>query len=76
MDACSNSSSLRTVWLTKSLATGGMDPDFFWLGRVPCRSVLVYGVIVGVQQYEQRTVYYCKFIRQILRCEYANQHLI
>lgn len=33
------------------------DPDFYWLGRVPCRSVLLYGVIVGVQQYEQRTVY-------------------
>lgn len=34
-----------------------MDPDFFWLGRVPCRSVMVYGIVVGVQQYEQRTVY-------------------
>ncbi|EKM58092.1 uncharacterized protein PHACADRAFT_171327 [Phanerochaete carnosa HHB-10118-sp] len=36
---------------------GGMDPDFFWLGRVPCRSVTICGVVVGVQQYEQRTLY-------------------
>ncbi|PSR70567.1 hypothetical protein PHLCEN_2v13538, partial [Hermanssonia centrifuga] len=33
------------------------DPDFFWLGRVPCRTVLFYGMVIGVQDYEQRTVY-------------------
>ncbi|EGO29410.1 hypothetical protein SERLADRAFT_433394 [Serpula lacrymans var. lacrymans S7.9] len=31
--------------------------DFFWLGRVPCRSVLIVGVVVGIQVYEKRTVY-------------------
>ncbi|GJE94557.1 hypothetical protein PsYK624_107270 [Phanerochaete sordida] len=39
-------------------AKAGVDPDFFWLGRVPCRSVLTCGVIVGVQQYELRTAYF------------------
>ncbi|KAJ7149167.1 hypothetical protein C8R43DRAFT_1007396 [Mycena crocata] len=34
------------------------DADFFWLGRVPCRSVKVVGLIVGVQTYETRIVYY------------------
>lgn len=34
-----------------------MDPDFFWLGRVPCRTVQFYGLVVGVQSYETRTVY-------------------
>lgn len=33
------------------------DVDFFWLGRVPCRSVRVVGLIVGVQAYEKRVVY-------------------
>lgn len=35
----------------------GADPDFYWLGRVPCRTALFFGMVVGVQTYEQRTVY-------------------
>ncbi|KAJ3535233.1 hypothetical protein NM688_g7007 [Phlebia brevispora] len=35
----------------------GYDPDFFWLGRIPCRVVQFYGLVVGVQIYETRTVY-------------------
>ncbi|KAI0346480.1 hypothetical protein BDW22DRAFT_1352573 [Trametopsis cervina] len=35
----------------------GVDPDYFWLGNVPCRSILVYGIVVGIQIYEQRVVY-------------------
>ncbi|PFH50629.1 hypothetical protein AMATHDRAFT_127208, partial [Amanita thiersii Skay4041] len=31
--------------------------DFFWLGRVPCRSVLVVGLVVGIQVYENKIVY-------------------
>ncbi|KAI0806172.1 hypothetical protein BC629DRAFT_1148825 [Irpex lacteus] len=38
-------------------AKPGVDPDYFWLGNVPCRSVLIYGMVVGVQVYEQRVVY-------------------
>lgn len=33
------------------------DIDFFWLGRVPCRSVRIVGLVVGVQLYERRIVY-------------------
>ena len=43
------------VYALCSLA--GMDPDFYWLGNVPCRAVQFYGVIAGVQVYEQRVVY-------------------
>ena len=35
----------------------GYGPDFYWLGRVPCRSVVLYGIVVGAQQYENRTLY-------------------
>jgi hypothetical protein len=35
----------------------GTDPDFYWLGHIPCRFVLIYGMVVGVQVYEQRVVY-------------------
>ncbi|OBZ67353.1 hypothetical protein A0H81_12676, partial [Grifola frondosa] len=33
------------------------DAEYFWLGRVPCRSVRLVGIIVGVQTYERRTLY-------------------
>ncbi|KAI0090315.1 hypothetical protein BDY19DRAFT_939543 [Irpex rosettiformis] len=33
------------------------DPDYFWIGNVPCRSVSICGMVVGVQVYEQRAVY-------------------
>ncbi|KAF9528633.1 hypothetical protein CPB83DRAFT_906660 [Crepidotus variabilis] len=31
--------------------------DFFWLGRIPCRSVKIVGIVVGIQVYEQKIVY-------------------
>jgi hypothetical protein len=31
--------------------------DFFWLGRVPCRTVRIVGLVVGVKTYEKRIVY-------------------
>ncbi|GBE83806.1 hypothetical protein SCP_0508630 [Sparassis crispa] len=37
--------------------SGVKDAEFFWLGRVPCRTVRIIGILVGVQIYEQRTVY-------------------
>lgn len=40
-----------------NLIVPAADPDFYWLGRVPCRTVLFFGMVVGVQTYEQRTVY-------------------
>ncbi|EGO03591.1 hypothetical protein SERLA73DRAFT_165248 [Serpula lacrymans var. lacrymans S7.3] len=46
--------------------------DFFWLGRVPCRSVLIVGVVVGIQVYEKRTVYSGLSVHQIRRCAYVS----
>ncbi|KAJ6517142.1 hypothetical protein DFH09DRAFT_1195520 [Mycena vulgaris] len=37
--------------------SGVKDAEFFWLGRVPCRTVKLVGLLVGVQTYEARIVY-------------------
>ena len=34
-----------------------LDMEVFWLGRVPCRTVRLVGLVVGVQVWEKRTVY-------------------
>jgi len=31
--------------------------DFFWLGRIPCRSVKIVGMVVGIQVYERKIIY-------------------
>src|SRR5258708_38275090 len=31
--------------------------DFFWLGRIPCRSVKIVGMVVGIQVYERKITY-------------------
>lgn len=36
------------------------DLDFYWLGRVPCRSFKLVGTIVGIADYEARRVYTSK----------------
>ncbi|KAF9500729.1 hypothetical protein BDN71DRAFT_1440210 [Pleurotus eryngii] len=33
------------------------DVDYFWLGRVPCRTAMIVGTVVGVNVFEKRTVY-------------------
>ena len=47
-------------------ADGRADMEYFWLGRIPCRSVELVGVLVGIQVYEQRIVYTCEL--RSLRC--------
>ena len=37
-----------------------VDMEYFWLGRIPCRTVELVGVLVGIQVYEQRIVYACE----------------
>ncbi|KAH7887028.1 hypothetical protein F5I97DRAFT_1095264 [Phlebopus sp. FC_14] len=37
--------------------SGAKDADFFWLGHIPCRTVLLVAMVVGVQVYENRTLY-------------------
>ncbi|KAG1823528.1 uncharacterized protein BJ212DRAFT_1324897, partial [Suillus subaureus] len=33
------------------------DADFYWLGHIPCRTVIIVGIVVGIQDYEKRTMY-------------------
>ncbi|KAI0716673.1 hypothetical protein C8Q76DRAFT_794937 [Earliella scabrosa] len=37
--------------------SGMKDMEYFWLGRIPCRTVRLVGLVVGVQVWEKRTVY-------------------
>lgn len=34
-----------------------VDYDFNWLGRVPCRSVKIAGMVVGIKDYESKRIY-------------------
>lgn len=34
-----------------------VDYDFNWLGRVPCRSVKIAGMVVGFKDYESKRIY-------------------
>jgi hypothetical protein len=40
-----------------SLTQSCIEHEFFWLGRVPCRSVRIMGLVIGVQQKEKETWY-------------------
>ncbi|KAF8962534.1 hypothetical protein BDZ97DRAFT_1920357 [Flammula alnicola] len=42
--------------------------DFFWLGSVPCRSVKVVGMVVGVQVYDKKILYTEPVSRRRHRC--------
>ncbi|KAJ7693877.1 hypothetical protein B0H17DRAFT_1199562 [Mycena rosella] len=44
------------------------DPEFFWLGRVPCRSVKLVGLVVGVQTFETRIVYSVDDCTAVIEC--------
>jgi solute carrier family 25 citrate transporter 1 len=37
--------------------TSPVDYDFNWLGRVPCRSVKVVGMVIGIKDYESKRIY-------------------
>lgn len=52
--AKSESSSLILVTFHDALC---LDYDFNWLGRVPCRSVKIVGMVVGIKDYESRRIY-------------------
>jgi len=34
-----------------------IDYDFGWLGRVPCRSVKIAGMVIGIKDYENKRIY-------------------
>ena len=37
------------------------DYDFNWLGRVPCRSVKIAGMVIGIKDYESKRIYTSTF---------------
>ena len=37
--------------------TSFVDYDFGWLGRVPCRSVKIAGMVIGIKDYESKRIY-------------------
>ena len=37
--------------------TSSIDYDFNWLGRVPCRSVKIAGMVIGIKDYESKRIY-------------------
>ncbi|KAH0582043.1 hypothetical protein H2248_011703 [Termitomyces sp. 'cryptogamus'] len=46
---------VNDVFVMRENAT--KEVDFYWLGRVPCRSVRIAGLLVGIQVYEKRIRY-------------------
>ncbi|KAJ7040602.1 hypothetical protein C8F04DRAFT_995702 [Mycena alexandri] len=46
------------------------DAEFFWLGRVPCRTVKLVGWVAGVQPYEKRVVYYLDDGTSVIECHH------
>ena len=34
-----------------------VDYDFNWLGRVPCRSLKIVGMVIGIKDYESKRIY-------------------
>ncbi|KAI0356021.1 hypothetical protein OH77DRAFT_1479015 [Trametes cingulata] len=53
-------------------ASGSRDMEFFWLGRIPCRTVSLVGLVVGVQVWEKRTVYTVDDSTAVIDCAHAH----
>ncbi|KAJ7672317.1 hypothetical protein DFH06DRAFT_979448 [Mycena polygramma] len=49
---------------------GARDTDFFWLGRIPCRTVKLVGLLVGVQAFENRVVYFLDDGTGVIECHH------
>ncbi|KAJ7881106.1 hypothetical protein B0H14DRAFT_2706153 [Mycena olivaceomarginata] len=50
--------------------SGTREAEFFWLGRIPCRSVKLVGLLVGVQAYEQRVIYHLDDGTAVIECHH------
>ncbi|KAG2036758.1 hypothetical protein BDR03DRAFT_958842 [Suillus americanus] len=44
------------------------DTDFYWLGHIPCRTVIIVGIVVGIQDYEKRTLYTIDDSTAVIEC--------
>lgn len=52
------------------------EADFYWLGRVPCRTVQIVGLIVGVQIFERRIRYTSMFFNIISSFSFLMEFLV
>ncbi|KAI0828598.1 hypothetical protein BC628DRAFT_80078 [Trametes gibbosa] len=52
--------------------SGSRDMEFFWLGRIPCRTVRVVGLVVGIQVWERRTIYTIDDGTAVIDCAYVH----
>ncbi|EJF57003.1 hypothetical protein DICSQDRAFT_92861 [Dichomitus squalens LYAD-421 SS1] len=56
--------------------SGMRDMEYFWLGRIPCRTVRLVGLLVGVAVWDKRTVYTIDDGTAILDCALAHAQLV
>ncbi|KAF8439038.1 hypothetical protein L210DRAFT_3761225 [Boletus edulis BED1] len=64
---------VRDVLAMRKQSNG--DFDFFWLGHTPCRTVLLVGMVVGIQVYEKRTIYTIDDGTAVIDCVLRHPHL-
>ena len=50
--------------------------EYFWLGRIPCRTVRLVGLLVGVAVWEKRTVYTIDDGTAVLDCALAHAQVV
>ena len=50
--------------------------EFFWLGRIPCRTVHLVGLVVGVAVWEKRTIYTIDDGTGIVDCAYTHAQAV
>ncbi|OSC97799.1 hypothetical protein PYCCODRAFT_1447814 [Trametes coccinea BRFM310] len=56
--------------------SGSRDMEYFWIGRVPCRTVCLVGLVVGVVVWEKRTVYTVDDGTAVVDCAHAHQQAV
>ncbi|KAI0754434.1 hypothetical protein C8Q80DRAFT_1139061 [Daedaleopsis nitida] len=64
---------VRDVFQMKE--SGTRDMEYFWLGRIPCRTVHIIGLVVGVQVWEKRTVYTIDDGTAVIDCAIAHAQM-
>ncbi|KAJ7065672.1 hypothetical protein C8F01DRAFT_750856 [Mycena amicta] len=60
---------IRDVFTVRESGQKG-NSEFYWLGRVPCRTMKIVGLIVGVQVYENRVVYSLDDGTGVIECQH------
>ncbi|KIK43583.1 hypothetical protein CY34DRAFT_803670 [Suillus luteus UH-Slu-Lm8-n1] len=84
MDSSSTSPSAQDIWkwtFSKEAAapcfirdalsmkeSNARDTDFYWLGHIPCRTVIIVGIVVGIQDYEKRSLYTIDDSTAVVEC--------